>query len=197
MVGINACPKCETEAPEGVAGRIRCQNCGRTYWGAAYDRPEWRIERAQQATLDDAACAHHPTKKAVAICRGTGSYICALCRVNLDGESYSVQYLNAGGKKLISESTRTALQRPDRMMLTLSVLSVIPFYFLSPIMAPFILVYGYRMFALRRKSETYRLAMPMSELIAKLGCASIALLIAVSMTGLFLWLVLFAPDASS
>ncbi|MCC8190229.1 MAG: hypothetical protein LIP77_06265, partial [Planctomycetes bacterium] len=78
---------------------------------------------AEPAGLADAVCAHHPGKKAVAVCAGTGDFICSLCRVSLEGKDYSVQYLDHGGPEVADAFFAPRLPRPDRVLLLLLVLS--------------------------------------------------------------------------
>lgn len=75
-----------------------CSNCGWT-GDVHICHPKTRDNApAEMAGPEDAVCANHPGKKAVAACAGTGDYICSLCLVEIGGKSYSVQYLDGQGK---------------------------------------------------------------------------------------------------
>jgi hypothetical protein len=108
---------------------MQCRFCnwaGRVYH---FEPPPRRSERPEVAMADDATCANHPSKKAVSICEGTGNYICSLCAVDIDGKTYSVQFLDKQGRqhiaKLANELEQTQ-KRPDRVYLLMIALSLIP-----------------------------------------------------------------------
>lgn len=111
---------------------------------------------AEAARMEDAVCANHPTKKAVAICAGTGDYICSLCRVHLNDKDYSVQYLDRGGKPVFDELFAKSLPRPDRMVIVMLLLSAFTLFFLAPIFFLVATVMLHRASKLRLTNQTYR-----------------------------------------
>ena len=95
-----SCPGCSNILDTVGQVRLRCPICkwvGDVY---LFTPKVLDIEPAKLALPDDAACLHHPRKKAVAVCAGTGDYICSLCAVELNGQTYSANYLEGAGKQL-------------------------------------------------------------------------------------------------
>src|SRR5580658_2840979 len=93
------CPRCglALAADKPAQPSIACTRCNWT--GEAYHF--WRlpadVTSAEAALPEDAVCIHHPRKKAVAVCAGTGDYVCSLCAIELNGQTYSAEYLNGPG----------------------------------------------------------------------------------------------------
>jgi hypothetical protein len=98
---------------------------------------------------------HHPTKKAIAVCAGTGDYVCALCAVDIEGATYSVAYLDGPGKEKLTEASRRYFQRPDSGALGFVALSILVI-FLSPLFVPCAVHQYVQMIRLRRQSPIYR-----------------------------------------
>ena len=161
------CPACTQQLPDAPTGSldpavaaITCRACG---WRGAVltltpkPRPEPTPEASRVADADDSRCIHHPNKPAVAVCTGTGSYICDLCRVELGGEPYSVQYLDGGGRAVVEERLSTRLPRPERLIGSLLLGSIFPYTALA---APGFCVWGWFLLAkarrLRRENPLYR-----------------------------------------
>ena len=120
------------------------------------------VDRVDAATEQHAICAHHPENRAVAECAGTGNYICALCAVDIDGVTYSVQFLDStAGKALVAERFASSLPRPDRLVWhLLAFLCVLPItivmIFLSFIWVPVAFIYWVKAIRVRRDNELYR-----------------------------------------
>jgi hypothetical protein len=117
MTSINPspiyCPGCKMGMIVDVPGPNRCPTCGWVGDVYTFQPAEIRGESAELALPDDATCIHHPRKKATAVCAGTGDYICSLCSVDVSGQTYSAQYLDAGGKAKAAKAFDRALKRPD------------------------------------------------------------------------------------
>jgi hypothetical protein len=149
------CPVCRAVLePEQGHAATQCPSCGWT--GEVYlFRPiELDPEQAVDALPEDATCVHHASKRAVAACAGTGDFICALCAIELDGEVYSAQYLNAGGKKKVSKSFDRYLPRPDREVGMAIFLSLL-IWCLFVVTLPYAIHRFYKMCRLRRENELY------------------------------------------
>lgn len=155
MDGQPVCPNCGAPAPEDIGDFARCRSCG--WRGVVYDcHPRVNdLTPAEAAGLLDAACAHHPGKKAIAVCAGSGDYICSLCRVEMDGRDYSVQYLDREGQSLAARAFAPLLPRPDRLVCLMLVLSLIVPMFL-PVGAIAATVFLYRHLRLPRENDLYR-----------------------------------------
>ena len=64
---------------------------------------------------------------ATAVCAGTGDYICNLCAVELNGKTYSAEYLNHGGKDHVAKAFDRVLERPDGRIYLYLILNFIPY----------------------------------------------------------------------
>jgi len=122
------CPRCGLVlVPASSAEQTQCPRCrwrGETF---LFKRLQPEIDTAELALPDDATCIHHPRKKAVAVCAGTGDYVCSLCAVELNGQTYSAEYLNAGGKQTLGQAFDRFLPRPDSQIRLYLILNFIPY----------------------------------------------------------------------
>lgn len=150
------------------------------------------VDRLAPASEQHAICAHHPANCAVAECAGTGNYICALCAVDIDGITYSVQFLDsAAGKAMLSERFATSLPRPDRLVWhLLAFLLIFPItlimLFLAFIWVPVGFAYWLKSIRLRRSNRLYTRIVGRWKVAAMLaGLALWAVL------GVLLWITLF------
>jgi hypothetical protein len=121
------CPACAQPLVIDENGRAACPIC--RFRGQAYffNPLPFTVETAERALPEDATCLHHPTKKAVAVCAGTGDYICALCAIEVQGQTYSAAYLSGAGKDKIGTSFQRYLERPDARVATLLFLCFVPY----------------------------------------------------------------------
>lgn len=152
------CPGCKAELA-GTANTVetRCPACN--WIGQVYlFRPlNLQVERAEEALPDDATCAHHPAKQAVAQCGGTGDYICALCSVEVDGTTYSASFLSSkGGKGKLKGAFDRYLPRPDRAMETAIALSfLLGGMFVGIVGIPLAMYYFFKAKRLRREDKIF------------------------------------------
>jgi hypothetical protein len=121
------CPGCGRHIETSGAGATRCAFCGWRGDIFLFNPLPVTVEHSEQALAEDATCMHHPTKKAVAVCAGTGDYICALCSVDLNGQTFSAAYLNAGGKDKASKAFARHLDRPDNLIISMMIACFIPY----------------------------------------------------------------------
>ena len=141
----------------------------------------FQAERVEAATDEHAVCAHHPEHSAVAMCAGTGNYICTLCAVEINDNTYSVQFLDSpAGRSLVSQRFTSTLPRPDRIVWQmLACLLILPItalmFFLFFIWVPIGLVNWFRALRLRRRSTLYRRIVRMPHMV-------------IMLLGLMLWL---------
>jgi hypothetical protein len=121
------CPGCSVTLDVVSQGRVQCPRC--RWVGDVYSfKPKLlQIEEAVAALPEDATCLHHPRKKAVAVCAGTGDYVCALCAIELNGQTYSAEYLNGAGKTLAGKAFERNLPRPDSQILFYMLLCFVPY----------------------------------------------------------------------
>jgi hypothetical protein len=106
---------------------------------------------------DDAVCAHHPNKRAEAICAGTGDYICSLCSVSVNGQTYSAAYINRPEARQQMPSTwEQDLPRPDRRIRWLVLLAIFPYC--QALLGPVFLAWaGFEYVRLLRMRQTHPL----------------------------------------
>lgn len=150
------CPRCTMILEPGSVARTRCPHCG--WRGEAHlFRPLVpRVEKAADALPDDAVCTHHPTKRAVAICEGTGDYICALCAIELDGKTYSPQYFSKLGKKKPATSFDRYLNRPDHMVRMLLLLTLLTCGWGGLVFVPWAVYCFFKIIRQRNEDPMYR-----------------------------------------
>ena len=136
---VFACPVCRATLAPADAGPTRCPNC--RWKGEAYGFSPKALtaERAEAALPEDAVCLHHPSKRATAVCVGTGDYICSLCSVEIDGQTYSAEYLNAGGNQTAKKAFDRKLPRPDSYIYLYLLLLFVPY--VNVLMIPFAFVW--------------------------------------------------------
>ena len=156
--GHTACPRCHHSVDErGAEEWFRCASCGwsgRVLWFSPVERV---AEVGAAATPDDAVCAHHPGRRAEAVCAGSGAYVCPLCAVELNGRTFDVAYVEAGGATELGRALQRELPRPDRHAIQCALLPFIPVcVFVGPLFWIGALAYGVKHFRLRRADPLYR-----------------------------------------
>jgi len=170
------CPKCSA-ALEPISGpHTLCSACG--WIGDVYlYRPlAAQAQGPEEALPEDATCVHHPTKRAVAVCAGAGDYVCSLCAIEIDGETYSAQFLNKGGKEKLSKAFDRYLERPDRAVATYLVVTLL-LSFAAIITVPVAIYYFVKWMRVRKQDALLRrVAGPVSITIAVLGIVAFVLL---------------------
>lgn len=162
------CPLCKSPYVQLVDGEWHCQACG--FRGVVFDcHPRLDdIAPAEPALPEDPVCANHPGKKAVAICAGTGDYICSLCRVELGGQSYSVQYLDRGGAAMARHMLSPSLERPDRVVFLMFVMCLLLGIF-SPVYLVVSSIFVYKAIRQRREGGLFRAVMSPTAMWAAWG----------------------------
>jgi hypothetical protein len=116
------------------------------------------LDQPEQALPDEAVCAHHPNKRAEAICAGTGDYICSLCAVTVNGQTFSATYLNRpDAQQQMAGKWEQDLPRPDRRIRWLILLSIFPYC--QAVAAPIFLIWAgfeyVRMLRMRKAHPLY------------------------------------------
>jgi hypothetical protein len=144
--------------PRAANEYVLCPGCDWRGWVWGFDPAPPQIDRPEQALPEDATCTHHPGKRAEAICAGTGDYICSLCAVTVNGETYSAAYLNRPeARQHLAGSWEQQLARPDRRIRWLVLLSIFPWC--QAALAPLFVVWAgieyVRMLHMRRNHPMY------------------------------------------
>lgn len=156
--GTLTCPRCRVRLQQTEDGAVSCR-CG---WAGTVQhfQPVRRpVEQARAALGEEAVCAHHPDKQAVAICEGTGDYICALCAVRLGERTYSVQHINRVGAEGLGDQLTRTLPRPDRMLTWMWIGGLVTWlcYGVTAMIAASVaILYYVKMFMRRRDDALYR-----------------------------------------
>jgi len=119
------CPQCSFES-DSIAGELITCGCGSQHRAMVFMPTPIKSEgRAQVAINDDVTCIHHPSKKAVAVCDGTGDYICSLCAVTVGNQTFSADYLSKHKQTSTLNAHNNTLPRPDRMVTLLIFLGLL------------------------------------------------------------------------
>ena len=87
-----ACPLCRGDLgfDRLVSGRQSCPSCGEAFEAMKFTPPERRARVAQVAEAGPsgaAACSAHPANAAVTSCSRCGVFMCALCRIDVEGQA--------------------------------------------------------------------------------------------------------------
>ncbi len=183
---VIACPACAGTMVLAANATLHCIRCRMQVYGDIFNPVVPVIHSPELALSEHATCVYHPQKRAVTVCQGTGSFICALCAVEIKGKVYSAQYLESSvGKKAMDGIASRFLSRPDRVLKNIFVAMFIP-YVNALILAPFPFwaIYGYvqcrKMADLRRRDVLYH------ELVGKWRIVSGAILLSLILAG---WLM--------
>jgi hypothetical protein len=94
-----ACPRCgaEVDASRMVAGEQLCPRCNRSYLATPFTPPapgRPRVESLAEAGPGGAVpCGRHAGNAAVASCGRCGVFMCALCRIEAESISMTLQEL--------------------------------------------------------------------------------------------------------
>lgn len=169
------CPICggTLTPPYPVGGKTVCPKCRWTGDAFLFKRLPIAVTAAESALPEDSACIHHPTKKATAICAGSGDYICSLCAIDVDGQTFSAEFLNKNklGKAKLGKAFDRYLPRPDSHIFVLIVCSIfVPYVdFVLLAGACFWIPYAFHLYfkalRLRRENELFNRVMPKSRVV--------------------------------
>jgi hypothetical protein len=155
------CPGCAEHLIPNSSGAVICSYCA--WKGEAYLFSP-RVLAATSADIalpDEATCLHHPRKKATAICAGTGDYICSLCAVEINGQTFGAEYLNSAGKDKAGKAFDRTLERPDSRIVLYLLLLFIPYinFVVIPlafVWLPHAFYLYFKALRLRRENPLYR-----------------------------------------
>ncbi len=153
------CPSCRNELAPTTSGPVRCPSCDWRGEADLFSAKHLAVDAAETALPEDAVCVHHPRKRATAVCAGTGDYICSLCSVELNGETYGANYLAAGGKDKAAKAFDRNLPRPDNYITTYLILIFVPY--VNVVMIPFAFIWIPHAFILYARSLRMRRENPL------------------------------------
>lgn len=101
----------------------------------------------------DATCIHHPRNKAEFVCKRCGSFVCALCRINLKNEPYCAACVTIMDQEKKVEDFSSEISRPDRTCASVIILSML-FAPLAVIGIPYAFYLLFRQQKLRKTDPT-------------------------------------------
>lgn len=166
------CPTCSSmlTPPYPGGGRVVCPQCRWTGEIYLFKRFPLDTAAAESALPEDATCIHHPTKKATAICAGSGDYICSLCAVEVNGETFSAEYLNKAGKAKFGKAFDRYLPRPDSVIYLLAITILIPgvdyvTFPLACVWIPYAFFLYFKALRMRRENDLFRIVMPRYRMV--------------------------------
>ncbi len=134
-----SCLKCWSLLPVDAAREATssCVSCG-SVWSIdvfpALFAPPAQLRKAELELAEgEASCFHHATKRAVTSCSRCGRFLCALCSLELAGETWCATCLSTGATKKTVHSLETRRILWDSVALSIALfplVTVIGIYFL-------------------------------------------------------------------
>jgi hypothetical protein len=123
------CPRCGTRYREPLPdlGLVRC-SCEQRFEVALFHPPERTSAPAQAVAAGSAPCARHAHNQAVASCEHCGAFMCALCRIDVEGAALCAacfERLSASGTLA---SARVGFRNYNRIAWVLAVVGLLPFF---------------------------------------------------------------------
>lgn len=138
-----SCPRCQATLPDWFLRAHRsdtaCPNCyaklNFEIFPAAFER---QTLIASSAALADeaAACYEHQSKPAKAICGQCGRFICALCELEIRGQTWCPACLEAPRSATIQGALETSRTNYDSIALALATWPMVLFLYPSILTAP-------------------------------------------------------------
>lgn len=123
-----ACPLCGAllEGWQMVPGEQICPHCLRSYLSTPFTPPEPPRPRVESLALAGPAggvpCARHAGNAAVASCARCGVFMCALCRIEIDGQELCPGCFDRLSSEGVLSSARNRLRDYQGLSLSLAVL---------------------------------------------------------------------------
>ena len=133
-----SCLKCWSLLPAHAAreGTSTCASCGSVWsidvFPALFDPPASLRKEELELADGEASCFHHATKRAVTSCSRCGRFLCALCSLELAGETWCATCLSTGASKNTVQSLESRRVLWDSVALSIALLplvTLIGFYF--------------------------------------------------------------------
>lgn len=141
-----ACPHCAAplEVEQLVSGAQSCPRCRRPFEAVRFDPPfpDLQVKRLSEAGPEGApACANHAGNLAVTHCARCGIFMCALCRIEAEGQALCpacFERLSDEGALRSAIATYRDYGRMSSMLAALSLLVL----FVGPVAGPASIYYG-------------------------------------------------------
>ncbi len=153
----SGCPKCGREVALVDPMDVTCTDCRWRGEVHLFAPPPLLVVKQSEAMPDDATCVHHPSKRAITTCAGSGDYICPLCLVEIDGQTFGAAYLATAGKAKASKAFERYLPRPDiQIVWSIYLTLVLARFIVTPLITiPWGFVQFFKMLKLRREDSLY------------------------------------------
>lgn len=141
------CPRCRRPIDvNSIATSVnaRCPLCGRSFEAVRFQPVDKTVMAAQPVDGQIAAtqpCANHPRNAAVTNCQRCGAFMCALCRIDVDGRTLCPSCFERLSSEGSLESTRTTF-RDYRGLSVVTVLAGMFLWFLSILLGPLAIYYA-------------------------------------------------------
>lgn len=128
------CPRCGgwLDLDRLSPGEQRCVSCGGIFLAAPFRPSEVReqVGSLAEAGPDGAVpCARHAGNVAVANCSRCGVFMCALCRIEIEGQDLCPSCFDRLSAEGVLATTRTRIRDFHGMALSLGVLGLLMFCF--------------------------------------------------------------------
>ncbi len=186
-----ACPRCGGVLDLGQlgSGESRCPHCGLLFLASAFPAPVVRdrvTSLAEAGPQGAAPCARHPGNAAVGNCSRCGVFLCALCRIAIDGQELCPGCFDRLNAEEALSTARTRIRDFRGLAVSLGVFGLLVSCF-GLITGPLTLYLVRRAFQQRKhlQEQGGRTAL---VLAAMLGVLQILI-------GLFMILAMFVPAA--
>jgi uncharacterized paraquat-inducible protein A len=185
--GGPACPHCSTplDVAQLISGAQSCPRCRRRFEAVRFDPPfpDLHVKRLSEAGPEGApACANHAGNLAVTHCARCGIFMCALCRIEAEGQGLCPACFERLSDEGALRSAIATYRDYGRMSAMLAALGLL-FPFVGPVSGPASIYYGWRSLdVMRSRGEeggrlTVYIAMGVGALGAIGGVVVIALMV--------------------
>lgn len=149
-----ACPLCRRPLPyeEMRSGTQVCPRCVGLFEAVSFTPPERNVvvPRVNEAGPEGAtSCVHHARNAAVATCDRCGSFICELCRVEVDRKGFCPGCFERLSSEGALESIVTRLPGHDAAAALCAILGL----FVAPVFAPAAIYFGVKHLRWKKKMK--------------------------------------------
>lgn len=149
------CPRCGgyLDLDRMPAGEQRCPVCGGVFLGAAFQPPEVRVRVGSVAEAGPEGavpCARHAGNAAVGNCTRCGVFMCALCRIEIEGQELCPGCFDRLTAEGVLASARTRIRDFRGMALTLGILGLSTAILFGLLTGPIVLYFAAQAFRQRK-----------------------------------------------
>lgn len=107
-------------------GNVHCGECALDFTAAMFQPVEARpVSRPQETPTGGASCARHARNAALAACERCGAFMCALCRVEVEGKALCAACFDRGRSEGSLHAAQTTFRSWRTLGLHLSVVGLL------------------------------------------------------------------------